>query len=146
MNQEKSIKLKFWSLALVVFLLGGITGAALHALYSVRYGQNERLSGVVQSFTNSLPQFPPKPGPMTEMMKRELNLTDEQTVQIKLILDESRKEFIKIVKDECPGMKEVRDRTSERIRKVLTPEQQKKFDELEKQREAKMKAKEEKWQ
>jgi len=144
MKEEKSIKLKFWSLALVVFLLGGITGAALHALYNVRYGKSERLSVVAQPLVNAFPQLPFQPGPMTERLKRELNLTDAQAIQIKIIFDESRKVFKKVVEEECPGIKQVRERTKEKIRSVLTPEQQQKFDELEKQREAKMKAKEEK--
>lgn len=130
MINDKSMKLKLWMLALVIFFLGGISGAAVHALYKVKM--------------SPLSPSSPRPGMMLEKMKQDLNLTDEQTQKIKTILDDSRKEFRNVVKEQCPSIGEMRDKTSQRIRAVLTPEQQQKFDELKKQREAMHKDKEEK--
>jgi Spy/CpxP family protein refolding chaperone len=127
MINDKSMKLKLWMLALVIFFLGGISGAAVHALYKVK--------------TTSLSPQPPRQG-MMEKMKQDLSLTDEQTTQIKTILEDSRKEFRRVVKEECPSIGKIRENTSQRIRAILTPEQQQKFDEIRKQRETMHKDKE----
>jgi Spy/CpxP family protein refolding chaperone len=120
------MKLKLWSLAFVIFLLGGITGAAFHALYQVKMSP------------------PSSANRGMDKMKQDLNLTDEQTQKIKTIFEESRKEFSNVVKEKCPSLKEMREKTDERIKSVLNPEQQQKFDELKKQREAMHKDKEKK--
>lgn len=126
MINSKNVKLKLLSLAFVIFFLGGISGAAVHALYQVKFGT----------------QTNPRQGGLTEMMKKDLNLTDEQTVQVKSILDDSRKEFRRVMKEECPGVENVRTKTNERIKAILTPEQQQKFEEIRAKREAMFKEKE----
>jgi Spy/CpxP family protein refolding chaperone len=125
MIDNKNMKFKLWSLALVIFLLGGITGAAVHALYRVKVAANASSQ-------------PPRLN-MIEKMKQDLNLTDEQAQKIKTIVEDSRKEFRRVIKDECPGITDMRAKTGEKIRSVLTPEQQKKYDEMRAKREAKEK-------
>lgn len=135
MINDRNVKLKLWSLALVIFFLGGITGAAMHALYKVK------VEGKPPATTSPNPSQQPRMS-MSERMKQELNLTDEQSQKIKSIIDDSRKEFQRVVKDECPGIKDMRAKTNERIKSVLTPEQQQKFDEMRQKREAMMKERE----
>lgn len=137
MINDRNMKLKLWSLALVIFFLGGITGAAVHALYKVKV--EGKPAATTTAATN--PAQPTRMS-MSEKMKQELNLTDEQTQKIKTIIDDSRKEFHRVIKDECPGIKDMRAKTNERIKSVLTPEQQQKFDEMRAKREAMMKERE----
>ncbi len=127
MNQPNRIKLQVWMIFLLVFGLGGLTGVSLDRIYLSRNAAQR-------------PPFhggPGRGGPrrMLEKMKQDLNLTDDQAEAIHKIFEESRKEGQSKL-DECPGFKEARQRTQERIRAVLTTEQQKKFEEISKQREA----------
>jgi len=75
---------------------------------------------------------------MVERLTSDLNLNDEQVAKIKTIFEESRKEFPQSRFAECPGFKESRAHTRARIRETLTPDQQKRFDEINAQRDAEM--------
>ncbi|GBC77072.1 hypothetical protein HRbin08_00541 [bacterium HR08] len=61
---------------------------------------------------------------------KELGLTPEQTEQVRRILDETRQEFLQLRNEMRPRFEDIRRRSRERLRAVLTPEQQAKFDEL----------------
>jgi Spy/CpxP family protein refolding chaperone len=133
MNSQGKIKLQVWLLIAVVFALGGVTGASLDRMY--------------QANRNSLKNDHPDRGwrgpnrgldRMMERMKKDLNLSDEQVPKIRTILEESRKEFPPSRFAECPGFKESRARTRARVRESLTPEQQKRYDEINAQRDADM--------
>ncbi|HEV2665550.1 MAG TPA: hypothetical protein VG324_11595 [Blastocatellia bacterium] len=125
MNSQGKVKLQVWLLIAVVFALGGVTGASLDRLYLTK-------SGTLRG--------PHTRGPnrMVERLKSDLNLNDEQVTKIKTIFEESRKEFPPSRFAECPGFKESRARTRARIREALTPEQQKRYDEINAQRDAEM--------
>jgi Spy/CpxP family protein refolding chaperone len=58
-------------------------------------------------------------------MKRDLGLTDEQAGQIRAILDETRSQY-----------RAARAAAGQRIRALLTPEQQQKFDAKKAERDA----------
>lgn len=75
---------------------------------------------------------------MVEQMKTDLGLTEEQTASMRKIFEESRKEFPPWKFNECPGVKESREKTRANIRAILTPEQQKKYDDFNAQRDAEM--------
>ena len=75
---------------------------------------------------------------MVEQMRKDLNLTDEQTTSVRKIFEESRKEFPPWKFNECPGVKESREKSRTQIRAILTPEQQKKYDDFNAQRDAEM--------
>lgn len=125
MTSQGRVKFQVWALIIVVFALGGVTGASLDRLY-------------LQKQT-SAPGRPSNRGgrqQMMEDMKRDLNLSDDQATKIRSIFDESRKEFSPKRFADCPGFKEARERTNARIREVLTPEQQQRFDESIARREA----------
>jgi Spy/CpxP family protein refolding chaperone len=127
MNQPNRIKLQVWLVFLLVFGLGGLTGISLDRVYLARYAAQRPPSH----------GGPGRGGPrrMLERMKQDLNLTDQQAEAIHKIFEDSRKEGQSRL-DACPGFKEARQRTQERLRAVLTPEQQKKYEEITKQREA----------
>jgi Spy/CpxP family protein refolding chaperone len=145
MISDKNMKLKFFLLAAVIFLLGGITGGSLHALYQVRMEAKQKSPVTTQPNpdTNQTQAHPGRnPVKLSEIMKQELNLSDEQTQQVRAILEDSRKEFRRLMKDECPGFTALRKQTNERIRKILTPEQQQEFDKQLAKRETMFKSKE----
>lgn len=126
MNIVGRAKTQAWMLLLVVFLLGGVTGGAV-----------DRLIFLKQQAPTSAPRGERGRGRMHEFLKRELNLTDDQTASIKTIFENMRKEFPSRF-NECPGIKESRDKMRAHIRVILTPEQQTKYDELNAKRDAEM--------
>ncbi len=83
-------------------------------------------------------------GPAEHLMQRfthELDLTPEQEQQIKRILDESR-ESIQKLRHETHAMLENQTRgVREKIRELLTPDQQKKYDQISEHFEHRMKSK-----
>jgi Spy/CpxP family protein refolding chaperone len=129
MNSQGKIKLQVWLLIAVVFALGGVTGASLDRLYFSNHN----------TARNEIPGRGPRgPNRMVERLRSDLNLNDEQVQKIKSVFEESRKEFHPSRFAECPGVKESRDRTRARVREVLTPEQQKRYDEINTKRDAEM--------
>jgi Spy/CpxP family protein refolding chaperone len=70
------------------------------------------------------------PGMMLRRLDLELDLTPEQRTQIESILRETGREFAAMREGLDPRLREVRTRTLGRIREVLTPPQQDKFDAL----------------
>ena len=126
MASLSKVKTQVWLLILVVFLLGGVAGASVDRLLLLKKqgtspGRGER-----------------GPGRMVEQMKKDLSLTDEQTASVRAIFDDMRKEFSPRRFDECPGVKESREKSRARVRAVLTSDQQKKFDEMNAKRDAEM--------
>jgi len=127
MASLSKVKAQVWVLILVVFLLGGVAGASVDRLLllkgqSASPGRGERGGR----------------GRMIEQMQKDLNLTDEQTASVRTIFDDMRKEFPPRKFDECPGVKESREKSRARVRAILTPEQQKKYDEINAKRDAEM--------
>jgi Spy/CpxP family protein refolding chaperone len=57
-----------------------------------------------------------------------LTLTDPQTTAVRAILDETRNEYRALRKELRPRFEEPRMKARSRIRALLTPEQQQKFD------------------
>ncbi len=129
MTSQDKVKMQVWVLIVVVFVLGAVTGGSLDRLYlsnreTAKNGGPGRGRGLNR---------------MIEKMKEDLNLNDEQVVRIKTIFEDSRKEFPQSRFAECPGFKESRARTRSRVREALTQEQQKRYDELNAQRDAETK-------
>jgi protein CpxP len=114
--------LKIWLVLLVVFVLGSVTGAALTGLYRARGGGAEARERAMHE------RF--------EKMRTELNLTDQQTTSVRTILDETRNEYRAVRKELRPRFEEPRMKARARIRALLTPEQQQKFDAMVAQQDA----------
>jgi len=116
--------LKIWLVLLVVFVLGSVTGAALTGLYRSRTnggGAEARDKAMHERF---------------EKMRSELSLTDQQTSSVRTILDETRAEYKALRTDLRPRFEEPRTKARARIRALLTPQQQQKFDALVAQQDA----------
>jgi len=114
-------RLKVWLVLVVVFVLGSITGAALTGLYRSRAGAEHPEKAMHDHF---------------EKMRRDLNLTDEQTKSVSAILDETRNEYRSLRAELRPRFEEPRQKARTKIRALLTPEQQQKFDALVAQQDA----------
>ncbi len=128
MNQPNRTKMQVWLVILAVFGLGGITGVSLDRVYLSRNAEKR-------------PPFGGRRGPshMVERLTTDLKLSPEQSESIRKIFEESRKEFSPSKLMECPGFKEARQRTRERVNAVLNPEQQKIYQQKEQEREERMK-------
>jgi Spy/CpxP family protein refolding chaperone len=115
--------LKIWLVLVVVFVLGSVTGAALTGLvYRSRAGGAEARERAMHE------RF--------EKMRTELSLTDQQTAAVRTILDETRNEYRAVRKELRPRFEEPRLKARSRIRALLTPEQQQKFDAMVAQQDA----------
>jgi Spy/CpxP family protein refolding chaperone len=128
MSSQGKVKLQVWLLIAFVFALGAVTGGSLDRLYVAKRS----------ALSNDNPNRPRGPHRMVERLKSDLNLNEEQVAKVKTILEESRKEFPPSRFAECPGFVQSRARTRARIREALTPEQQKRYDEINAQRDADM--------
>ena len=118
MTPRGMTRLKIWLVIVGVFLLGGVTGAALDSVYRLRARGDERPGRGGQHRNEK--RF--------EEMKRDLNLTDEQSVQIRGILEETRKE-LGALREKCrPQFEAAKAAARTRIRALLNTEQQQKFD------------------
>ena len=122
MTEIGRTRLKMWLVLVGVFALGSVTGAALTGLYRSRAsGPAARERAMHERFEN---------------MRRELNLTDEQTTAVRAILDETRNEYRALKTELRPRFEAPRQKARARIRALLTPEQQKKFDTMVAQQDA----------
>src|SRR6266550_4091740 len=115
--------LKIWLVLLVVFVLGSVTGAALTGLYRSRAG------GGAEARERAMHE-------RFEKMRSELSLTDQQTTSVRTILDETRNEYRALRTELRPRFEEPRMKARARIRALLTPEQQQKFDAMVAQQDA----------
>jgi Spy/CpxP family protein refolding chaperone len=65
-----------------------------------------------------------------ERVIERLDLTAEQRTQVRQILDDARAEMGTVRRESEPRFKEIRRRSDERLRQVLTPEQWQQFQQL----------------
>lgn len=123
--------LKIWLVLVAVFVLGSVTGAALTGLYRSRAsGGRERGGGRHEQ------RF--------EKMRQDLSLTDQQTAEVRAILDQTRNEYRTLREELRPRFEEPRAKARTKIRALLNAEQQKKFDALVAQQDAEHKTEEKK--
>ena len=107
------------ALLLSIFLFGGVVGAL-----TMRTTLHERMhkSAAAGSYwKDDKTQFF-----SYDKLKKELNLTPEQSDRLKTILDD----FVKYHEDVLAQIDDVRATGKNRIKQMLTPEQRKRFDEL----------------
>src|SRR6266850_1345444 len=121
MTMQGHTRLKVWLVLVVVFVLGSITGAALTGLY------RSRASGD-RPERSSHDRF--------QKMQRDLSLTEDQTKSVSAILDETRNEYRALRAELRPRFEEPRQKARTKIRALLTPEQQQKFDAMVAQQDA----------
>jgi len=68
-------------------------------------------------------------------LTKSLNLTPDQQAKVQPLLDQARPQIIAIHKDAMQKTQPIMDKTMTQIRPMLTPEQQTKFDALQKARQ-----------
>ncbi len=68
-------------------------------------------------------------------LTKSLNLTPDQQAKVQPLLDQARPEIIAIHKDAMQKTQAIIDKTMSQVRPMLTPEQQTKFDALQKARQ-----------
>src|SRR5207253_2745218 len=115
MNFQGSTKLKVVAAVLSIFILGCVTGAALASVYRLRaIGQGR--------------QCPPPHQDFFESLQHNLNLNDQQATQIRAIIEETRDNYRQLRAEVNPKYDAIRQRARTRIRALLSPDQQQKFD------------------
>ena len=85
----------------------------------------------------------PGKGNMLQHLTKTFNLTPDQQAKIQPILDQAKPQIVAIRQDARQKIKAIRENARTQIRAVLTPDQQQKFDALQKAREDMRKAREE---
>ncbi len=65
-------------------------------------------------------------------LTKSLNLTPDQQTKVQPLIDQARPQIIAIHKDAMQKTQAIVDKTMSQIRPMLTPDQQKKFDDLQK--------------
>ena len=119
MTERGKSLLKIWLVVVGVFVLGCVTGASLDSLYRMKAGNNERQErGGGRRHKENI----------FEDMKRDLNLTDQQATEVRAIIEQSREEYRALRNEQRPRHDAVRSAARARIRALLTPEQQQRFD------------------
>ena len=98
--------------ALLIFVLGFLAGAlALNVYYRWRSGAQAHR----QEF---------------EQLIDRLQLNGDQKTQVRQIYSDTREQLQALRKESDPRVVEIRQRTDERLQKVLTPEQWKQFQQM----------------
>ncbi len=111
MTMQGHTTLKVWLVLAVVFVLGACTGGAVTGFYRAM----------------SRPEKP-TPGAKMEKLRRDLSLNDDQMKSVSAILDETKNEYKALRAEVKPRFDEPRQKARAKIRALLTPEQQQKFD------------------
>jgi Spy/CpxP family protein refolding chaperone len=119
-------RLKMWLVVVGVFVLGCVTGASLDSLYRLRASGDARPERGGRRDR----------GDIFEKMKSELNLTDQQGTEIRAIIEQSREEYRALRSEVSPRYDAVRQNARARIRALLNPEQQQRFDARNAERDA----------
>lgn len=112
-------RLKGALLLLLAFVLGATAGALGFGLYQARTGWwgPRRDAGRFQQI-------------MLKRLTSELDLRADQQQQVEAILRESGEEFARLRQEIRPRFQEIRERSRDRIRALLDPGQQAKFETL----------------
>lgn len=112
MSAQGGTRFKVWLVLIGVFALGSVTGASIDAMYRLR---------------SSASQQREDRHAFLEKMRSELKLTNEQTAQINVIVNDTRNEFRGLKTEVRPRFETIRQKERERIRALLTTEQQQLF-------------------
>jgi Spy/CpxP family protein refolding chaperone len=118
--------------ALAVFVLGCVTGAALDSAYRLRASGHRRSTQHGQQGR----------GDFFKSLQNNLDLDERQTEQIRSIIDETREGYRQLQTEVSPRYDALRRDGRARIRALLTPEQQQKFDQMTAERDARRQSEE----
>lgn len=118
MTPRAKTLLKVWLIVLGVFALGCLTGASLDSAYRLKARSAEGKQARGRRDKEEV----------FESIKRDLNLSEQQATEIRAILDQTRNEYRGLRAEVRPRYDQVRQNARTRIRALLTPEQQQRFD------------------
>jgi uncharacterized membrane protein len=124
MKKLNHLKWKALLVILATFALGAVTGAALNGIYLQASHTAPELRG-------------PSPTPILASLQRDLHLTNEQAAAIRAVIEETRRELREVRFEQCPGLVNARQHLIGRVRPLLTPAQQQRFDVIISQRQLK---------
>ena len=125
MTPRGKARLKIWLVVAGVFALGCLTGALLDGAYRL---QARAGRGGERPRRDKADVF--------ERMRRDLDLSEQQSTEIRAILDQTHNEYRALRADVRPRYDALRQNSRARIRSLLTPEQQRRFDEKVAERDA----------
>lgn len=117
---SSSTRLKIWLVVLGVFVLGCLTGAALDSAYRLKSGHDRREARGGRRGGGKQDIF--------DSMKRDLNLSEQQSTEIRAILDQTRNDYRALRAEVRPRYDALRQNSRTRIRALLNAEQQQLFD------------------
>lgn len=120
MNSQAKTQAKIWAAFLVVFALGGATGASLDGIYRSRTNETQGNQVAAVSLRDTDAYF--------ETLKRELVLNDEQATSMRAILDRTRDDYKSVCADVRPRYDVVREKARSQMRALLAADQQQRFD------------------
>lgn len=118
MREKSKTSLKTWTLLIAVFLLGCVTGVGIDGIYRSKTNASFRESHARDREA------------LFQKIQSDLNLTEQQSKELRRVLDESAGEFRALRGELRPKYEELRTKTRGRMRALLTAEQQQKFDTL----------------
>jgi Spy/CpxP family protein refolding chaperone len=113
-----STRLKVWLVVVAVFALGCVTGALLDSAYRLRAAGNHSEARTHRDRDE-----------MFEGMRHDLDLNDQQATGVRQILEQTRGDFRALRAEARPRYDSIRQSARARIRALLTPDQQRRFDE-----------------
>lgn len=113
---------KAWAAFLLVFALGGVTGASVIGIYRLQTDSNASNAITTVSIRDTDAYF--------ETLKRELTLSDDQASAMRVVLDRTRDDYKAVCADVRPRYDVVRERARNELRALLTAEQQPRFDSI----------------
>ena len=122
MNPERKAWLKVCGAFLLVFALGGVTGASLDGLYRLRTSTAGTNLAPAVSIRDTDAYF--------DTLKRDLALNGEQSSAMRVILDRTRDEYKAVCADVRPRYDVVREKARGQMRALLSGEQQQRFDSI----------------
>ena len=113
---------KVWAAFLIVFALGGVTGASLDGIYRLRANATATNAAVPVSLRDTDAYF--------ETLKRELTLSEEQAAAMRAVLDQTREDYKAVCADVRPRYDVVRQKARNQMRALLNADQQPRFDSI----------------
>ena len=133
-TEARTVKVKALGALLVVFVMGAVVGGLGVNWYQRAYADWRPGDGRGHFGGPGGPGGRKDDGRrerrMLDHLQSELQLSPEQTQQIRQVLDRTRDEMIELRGETEPRFVAIRERSRDQIRAVLTPEQQQKFDQL----------------
>lgn len=118
MTPRIKTRIKIWLIVVGVFLLGCVAGASVDSIYRLKGRGPDRPWGSGRRGSEDA----------LEHMKRDLSLNEQQTTEIRAILDQTGNDYRALRTEVRPRYDAIRQNARMRIRALLTPEQQQRFD------------------